>query len=44
MVGPGLAFFPFPFAVIPFSLAVAWMGLRLLSGKGASAEQSARVQ
>jgi hypothetical protein len=44
MVGPVLAFFPFPFAVIPFGLAVAWMGLSLLSGRGAPAEQSARVQ
>ena len=44
MVGSVLAFFPFPFTVIPFGLAVAWMGLSLLSERGAPAEQPARVQ
>jgi len=44
MVGSVLAFFPFPFTVIPFGLAVAWMGLSLLSERGVTAEQPARVQ
>ena len=44
MVGSVLAFFPFPFTAIPFGLAVAWMGLSLLSGRGTPAEQPARVQ
>lgn len=38
MVGSVLVFFPFPFTVIPFGLAVAWMGLSLLSGRGTPAE------
>ena len=44
MVGSVLAFFPFPFTAIPFGLAVAWIGLSLLSGRGTPAEQPARVQ
>ena len=33
MVGAVAAFFPLPFSVIPFGVAVAWMGLSLLSGR-----------
>lgn len=43
MVGAVLAFFPFPFTTIPFGVAVAWMGLILLSGSGTAAEQPSRV-
>lgn len=43
MVGAVLAFFPVPFSTIPFGVAVAWMGLSLLSGSGAAAEQPSRV-
>lgn len=35
MVGAVLAFFPLPFSMVPFGVAVAWMGSSLLSG-GAS--------
>lgn len=42
IVGSILAFFPLPFTYIVFSVAVAWMGFSLLSGKTESS-QSPRV-
>lgn len=43
MVGAVLAFLPLPFSTIPFGVAVSWMGLNLLSDKGAPVSQPARV-
>ena len=45
VIGGVLAFFPLPFSTILFGVAVAWMGLTLLSpaGGGAPAGRSARV-
>ena len=45
MIGAVLGFFPLPFSTIVFGVAVAWMGLTLLSpsGRGAPTGRSARV-
>lgn len=45
IIGAVLGFFPLPFSTILFGVAVAWMGLTLLSpsGGGARAGRSARV-
>lgn len=43
IVGAVLAFFPLPFSTVVFGAAVAWMGLNLLSGKGAPTPQRERV-
>ena len=45
MVGAVLGFFPLPFSTVLFGVAVAWMGLTLLSPSsgGAPAGRSARV-
>lgn len=44
IVGAVLAFLPFPFTVIVFGVAVAWMGMSLLSRQTMVAEQSSRVR
>ena len=43
MVGAVLAFFPVSFSTVPFGAAVAWLGLRLLSGRAEPARQAPRV-
>ncbi len=43
IVGAVLAFFPLPFSTVVFAAAVSWMGFALLTGRGVTAEQSARV-
>lgn len=43
IVGSILAFFPLPFTYIVFGVAVAWMGLSLLSGNTESTGRRSRV-
>jgi hypothetical protein len=45
MIGAVLGFFPLPFSTIVFGVALAWLGLTLLSpsSRGAPAGHSARV-
>ena len=44
MVGAVLLILPLPFVGLVFAVAVAWLGLALLSGRGASVEQPSRVR
>lgn len=44
MVGAVLLILPLPFVGLVFAVAVAWLGLALLSGRGASVEQLSRVR
>ena len=43
MVGGVVAFVPIPLAGIVFSVAIAWLGFVLFTGRNASAEQPTRV-
>jgi len=43
IVGGVVAFFPVPLAGIIFSVAIAWLGFILFTGRGAPPEQTSRV-
>ena len=43
IVGAVFTVLPLPFTTVVFAVAVAWLGFALFTGRGASAEQSARV-
>jgi hypothetical protein len=43
MVGAIISFVPLPLTEVILAVAIAWLGFDLLTGRGVSAEQPARV-
>ena len=44
MVGAVISFVPLPLTEVILAVAIAWLGFDLLTGRGVSAEQPARVR
>jgi hypothetical protein len=44
MVGAIISFVPLPLTEVILAVAIAWLGFDLLTGRGVSAEQPARVR